>query len=233
MTLNRFIRYYWQGGLELSLMMLDYHAFTGDEAFARETLLPLASEILTFFDQHWQRDAKGKIRFDPAMALETYREAVNPLVEIVGIQKVCEEMLALPEELTTSAQRKQWKRLISELPPVPMRTVNGKKVLACAESYRGKQNVENPELYAIFPYRRYGIGKPELELARRTFAGAPSRRPVAGNRTPSRLPISAWLTKQPRWWGRTSAAEVESIVSRPCGAPITTGLPTNVMARWL
>jgi pimeloyl-ACP methyl ester carboxylesterase len=171
MTLNRFIRYYWQGGLELSLMMLDYHAFTGDEAFARETLLPQASEILTFFDQHWQRDTKGKIRFDPAMALETYREAVNPLVEIVGIQKVCEEMLALPEELTTSAQGKQWKRLISELPPVPMRTVNGKKVLACAESYRGKQNVENPELYAIFPYRRYGIGKPELELARRTFAG--------------------------------------------------------------
>ena len=101
MTLNRFIRYYWQGGLELSLMMLDYHAFTGDEAFARETLLPLASEVLTFFDQHWQRDAKGKIRFDPAMALETYREAVNPLVEIVGIQKVCEEMLALPEALTT------------------------------------------------------------------------------------------------------------------------------------
>lgn len=170
MTRNRYIRYYWQGGLELSLMMLDYHAFTGDDGFATETLLPLTSEILTFFDQHWQLDENGKIRFDPAMALETYREAVNPLVEIVGIQKVCEEMLALPEELTTSEQRKQWKRIISELPPVPMRTVNGKKVLACAESYSGKQNVENPELYAIFPYRRYGIGKPELELARRTFA---------------------------------------------------------------
>lgn len=170
LTENLFIRYYWQGGLELSLMMLDYYSFTENEAFARETLVPLASEILTFFDQHWQRDENGKIRFDPAMALETYRVAVNPLVEIVGIQKVCEKMLALPDELTTSERRKQWKRLISELPPVPMRTVNGKKLLACAESYSGKQNIENPELYAIFPYRRYGIGKPELELARRTFA---------------------------------------------------------------
>ncbi|MCP4449873.1 MAG: hypothetical protein GY809_00305, partial [Planctomycetes bacterium] len=125
MTLNRFIRYYWQGGLELSLMMLDHYAFTGDEAFARQTLVPLASAILTFFDQHWPRDANGKIRFDPAMALETYREAVNPLVEIVGIQKVCEDMLALPEALTTAAQRIQWTRLISELPPVPMREVEG------------------------------------------------------------------------------------------------------------
>ncbi len=170
MTVNRFIRYYWQGGLELSLMMLDHYAFTGDDAFAGQTLVPLASAILTFFDQHWQRDANGKIRFDPAMALETYREAVNPLVEIVGIQKVCDEMLALPDRLTTAAQRTQWKRLISELPPVPMREVDGETVLACADSYSGKQNIENPELYAIFPYRRYGLGKPDLELARRTFA---------------------------------------------------------------
>ncbi len=36
---------YWQGGLELSLMMLDYYACTQDDIFARETLLPLASEI--------------------------------------------------------------------------------------------------------------------------------------------------------------------------------------------
>lgn len=170
MTRNRFIRYYWQGGLELSLMMLDYYAFTDDDTFVGETLLPVASAILTFFDQHWPRDANGKIHFDPAMALETYREAVNPLVEIVGIQKVCEEMLALPQSLTTSAQRTQWKRLISELPPVPMRVENDERFLACAESYRGKQNIENPELYAIFPYRRYGLGKPDLELARRTFA---------------------------------------------------------------
>jgi len=169
MTENRFIRYYWQGGLELSLMMLDTYAHTQDEAFAHSTLVPVASEILTFFDQHWKRDEKGCIRFDPAMALETYRVAVNPLVEIVGIRKVCEGMLALPESLTTAQQRAQWKRLIGELPPVPTREVEGAKVLACAESYSGRQNSENPELYAVFPYRRYGLGKPDLELASRTY----------------------------------------------------------------
>lgn len=101
MTENLFIRYYWQGGLELSLLMLDTYAYTQDTAFAREKLLPLVTEIVTFSDQHWPRDDHGKIRFEPAMALETYRVAVNPIVEIVAIRKVCDSLLALPEELTT------------------------------------------------------------------------------------------------------------------------------------
>lgn len=168
-TVNDFIRYYWSGGLELSLMMLDYYAFTQDEQFAQTTLVPLASEILTFFDQHWGRDAGGKIRFDPAMALETWRVAVNPLPEIVGIDIVAERMLALPEQLTTAQQRTDWTRLRSELPPIPTRTVASGEVLAPAQSYSINQNSENPELYAIFPYRKYGLGKPDLDLAIRTF----------------------------------------------------------------
>ena len=40
MTQNRYIRQYWQSGLEISLMMLDYYAFTQDERLLIETLLP-------------------------------------------------------------------------------------------------------------------------------------------------------------------------------------------------
>ncbi|OAD46452.1 DUF5703 domain-containing protein [Polaribacter atrinae] len=169
MTENLFIRYYWQGGLEVSLMMLDYYSFTKDEDFLNETLLPVVTEIIHFFDKHWERDENGKILFDPAMALETYNKAINPLPEIVGIHKVCSELLKLPTSSTSSLQKKQWQRLISELPEIPLGEVDGKKVLAPAHEYSGKQNVENPELYAIFPYRVYGMGKPDLELARRTF----------------------------------------------------------------
>ena len=32
-----------------------------------------------------------------------------------------------------------------------------------------KRNIENPELYAIFPYRLFGVGKPGLEIARRSY----------------------------------------------------------------
>jgi hypothetical protein len=30
-------------------------------------------------------------------------------------------------------------------------------------------NAENPELYSIYPFRVYGLGKPDLQLARKTF----------------------------------------------------------------
>lgn len=169
MTLNRYIRYYWQSGLEISLMMLDYYAFTNDAAFLEETLLPVASSIIDFYDQHWGRDENGKILFDPAMALETYNTAINPLPEIVGIHKVCTELLALPTSMTSKTRKQQWERLISELPEIPTQMLDGEKLLAPAYEYSGKQNIENPELYAIFPYRRFGMGKDGLELARRSF----------------------------------------------------------------
>lgn len=168
-TENRFIRLYWQSGLEISLMMLDYYAFTKDETFLKETLLPVVTEIINFYDQHWGRDDKGKILFDPAMALETYREAVNPTPEIVGINKVCTELLQLPKTEVSKTQRKQYKRLRNELPEIPTREVDGELLLAPAFTYSGKQNIENPELYAIFPYRRFGVGKENLEIARRSF----------------------------------------------------------------
>lgn len=169
MTLNRYIRYYWQSGLEISLMMLDYYAFTKDQEFLKEILMPVVTEVINFFDQHWGRDENGKIRFDPAMALETYNTAVNPLPEIVGINKVCSELLKLPASLVGDSLQKQWKRVIGELPDVPVRQVDGMEVLAPAYEYSGKQNIENPELYAIFPYRVYGVGKEKLEMARYTF----------------------------------------------------------------
>ncbi len=169
-TKNDFIRYYWQSGLELTLMLLDFYAYTQDEKFAHEMLLPIATEILTFFDQQWKRDDQGKIRFDPAMALETFHQAVNPIVEIVAIHTVVKKMLALPKNLTDSEQRNGWQRLLNELPAEPRRTVDDQEILAPAAEYAVEANCENPELYPIFPYRQYGGNRPELAMARRTFA---------------------------------------------------------------
>ena len=68
---NGYVRWYWSGGLELTAMMLDQYDITQDHHFASETLLPLAGAITTFYDQHWPRNAHGKIRFEPAQSLET------------------------------------------------------------------------------------------------------------------------------------------------------------------
>jgi len=65
-------------------------------------------------------------------------------------------LLALPEDVATAEQRARWKRLLCELPPVPMGEVKGQKVLRPAESFSDGANYENPELYAVFPFRLYG-----------------------------------------------------------------------------
>ena len=169
-TTNPYIRYYWQGGLELSLMLLDYYSFTKSNSFAKDTVIPFVSEILTFFDKHWERGNDGKILFSPAASLETFHKAVNPLPEIVGIKAVAEKMLGLPDHLLNDTQRRQYKNLINDLPEMPLRVINNDTVIAPAAEYSDKKNVENPELYAIFPYRTFGIGKPNIELALRTFA---------------------------------------------------------------
>lgn len=169
LTDNMYIRRYWQGGLELSLMMLEYYGMTHSETFAHDTLIPFTTEILTFFDQHWKRDGNGRIRFEPAQSLETWWKAINPLPEIAGIRDVVSKMGELPAGIKTKELHALLIRLNKDLPPISLREVNGKKVIAPAELFSERQNIENPELYAVFPYRIFGIGKPQLDVGINTF----------------------------------------------------------------
>ena len=168
-TENTYIRYYWTGGLELALMMLDYYDFTGSAAFARDTLVPFATEILEFYDRHWHRDIDGKILFVPAQALETYQTVANPTPDLAGLMYVIPKMLSLADGLVTPERRKQWENLLAAVPEIPLRQVNWQKVIAPAALTAQEANIENPELYAIFPFRLYGAGKPDTDLAISTF----------------------------------------------------------------
>jgi alpha-L-fucosidase 2 len=168
---NPNIRFYWSGGIEMTAMMLARYQRTNDAAFARATLLPFADAEMTFFNQHWPRDATGKIWFDPAGALEAFQyDVVNPLPEIAGLRYVLPQLLALSDGLTTAAQRQTWAKLLADLPPIPVGPGrDGQPVLLPAEKVGRRGNVENPELYAVYPYRLFGVGLPDYDLARRTF----------------------------------------------------------------
>lgn len=163
--------HYFTPVLELSMMMLDYYEYTGDERFAREILVPVASAGLEFFDKHFGRDAQGKLLLDPDNSIEMFWKVHNPAPDIAGLRAITGRMLALPEDLTTPDLRADWKRLQGELPELPQGTKDGKQVLL---PYTGEQtakprNLENPELYAVYPFRLYGLGKPDLQLAVNTF----------------------------------------------------------------
>jgi len=175
---NTYIRWHWEGQLELLAIMIDYHGHTMDDAFLRDDLLPMAKGVLAFFDRHYERDTEGKLLFKPAQALETWQNVVNPLPEIAGLRFVLDGLLALPDDKISEAQRAAWAKLRSEIPPLPMREADGVRVLSPAQEILGPQaNSENPELYAVFPFRLYGVGKDDLELGRRTF----EKRLVKGN----------------------------------------------------
>jgi hypothetical protein len=164
-----YTNHYFTPILELSMMMLDYYEYTGDTQFAKQTLLPVATAGLQFFDQHFGRDSNGKLLLDPDNSIEMFWKVHNPAPDIAGLHAVLSRMIKLPVSLVDDKTRQQWQKLYSELPPLPV--ADDKKTLL---PYTGPQtaksfNSENPELYAIYPFRLYGISKPDLQLAVNTF----------------------------------------------------------------
>ncbi len=177
---SEWMRYHVQGGLEVLGQMLDYYDYTGDQKFLQQSLLPFADTVVTYYDQHWKRGEDGKILFAPAQSIETYQKtAVNPTPDIAGLLSALPRLLAIrdrsalwPEETSL------WSRVLRDLPALPKgKTAKGKlppegigdpdgvPTILPALKYDSTRNAENPELYAVFPYRLFGVGKPELDLA--------------------------------------------------------------------
>jgi alpha-L-fucosidase 2 len=181
---SAWMRYHIQGTLEVIAQMLDQYDVLRDDEFARSKIVPFADAILTYYDVHWPHTPEGKLRITPAQSLETYQiSAVNPTPDLAGMKHVLTRLLQLSPKDSDPAQRDRWSRMLEELPPIPVgKTANGKlpplgvgdpdgmSTLLPAEEYGKTSNAENPELYSVFPYRLYGVDRPDLDLARNTFA---------------------------------------------------------------
>lgn len=182
---SRWQRYHIQGSLEVISEMLDYYDYTGDASFAKQSIVPLANAVVTYYARHWPRGADGKIRMSPTQSLETYQlTAVNPAPDIAGLQSVIPRLLALPATITTPEETANWRNTLRELPALPEGKTaadgktppqghgdpDGKAILLPAQEYGQTRNMENPELYVTFPYHLFGVGKPDLKLARDTYS---------------------------------------------------------------
>ena len=158
--------YYFTNGLETLLMMIDYYNQTGDTAFRNKTLLPFAREILRFYRVHWPKGPDGKIVFDPCQAIETWWRCTNPTPDIAGVQFCLDALIA--RGIGTHEDLAGWKEFRTELPAIPMTQVGGEPSIAIAEKYDIKKNSENPELYAVFPFRCFGVAEGTKDLVERT-----------------------------------------------------------------
>lgn len=156
----------WVSGPELVFMMLDYYDYTENKVFLREKIIPTANEIIKFFDNYYKTNDEGKLVMYPAMAAETWWDCTNPMPELSGLHGITKRLMALPGDLTLDSDRKFWIEINGKLPEIPLRDTPTGLALAPAERFENKQNVENPELYAVFPFRLYGIGNPHLEYGK-------------------------------------------------------------------
>ncbi|MCB2377308.1 DUF5703 domain-containing protein [Hymenobacter sp. BT635] len=177
---NAWLEYEWDTVLEFCLMMLETGRYAGHDV---GTYLPFVESCLTFFDQHYQQlarqrgakalDGEGHLVLYPGSGAETYKMAYNSTATISGLRTVLTRLLALPACYGTAEQRKGWAGMLSRIPAISFREVNGHRLIAPAKSWERVNNVESPQLYPVFPWAEYGIGRPDLETALNTYLHDP------------------------------------------------------------
>lgn len=170
-TENAVMRYDWQPGLEITHMMLDYFEHTGDQEFVRTRLAPMAEQYLLYYHSRFERDDRGILRITPAQSLETWANVVNPTPDVAAVRRNVDRLLALPKDLLPDSLVSLCRDLLPSLPEIPLKESEGVRVIDYAgEIHCARSNVENPELYPVFPYRVFGLDRPGLDIARATFA---------------------------------------------------------------
>lgn len=162
--------------LDFSFMILEYHRYCGRDISA---YLPFIESSVTFFDEHYQfrhkkrtgrpLDENGHLVIFPSRGCESYVDAKNPADVIAGLKAVLSRLLELPDSLVPTCKKKKFRTMLERVPPLPLKEKNGRPYLAGAESWSRFSVGEIPELYSVFPYGLYGIGRGDLALAKYTW----------------------------------------------------------------
>ena len=107
----------------------------------------------------------------------------------------------------TPEDQARWRKFRSEIPEVPLHTIEGRLAIAPAEKWEKKRNAENGELYPVFPFRCFGLGLGSGELVEWTMQ----------HRTcPDAYGDACWTQDQIHWAYAGHAAEA----ARRIGAPL-------------
>ncbi len=158
MERNAWLEYEWDTCLEFCMMAIDAHRYWDMNI---DKYMPLIRSCLRFFDEHYQylANQRGAKRFDgnghlvlyPGSGGETFKGAYNATSTIAALRTV--------------AQAVGDTTLLSRLPDITIKD----GMIAPALHYERVQNVETTQLYPVFPWRIYGVGRPDIEVARNTY----------------------------------------------------------------
>jgi len=176
MQYNAWLEYQWDTALEFCLMILEAERYTGIDI---SVYIPLIESCLTFFNEHYQYlaqrrgiktfDANGYLIIYPGSACETYKMAYNATSTIAALKTILNKILELPSEYIDDKKSKKWTAMLNRIPPINFRECQGYKTISPALLWERINNQESPQLYPVFPWGIYGVGKPELETAVNTW----------------------------------------------------------------
>jgi hypothetical protein len=173
---NAWLEYHWDSALEFCYMMLETGEYGGKDV---KPYLPFIESCLTFFDEHYrwlarkrgakEVDGDGKLIIFPGSAGETYKMAYNSTSTIAGLTTVLQKLLALAPADLDSSTRVRFASMLNRIPPIGLQYFSGHQTIAPAKSWERINNEESPQLYPVFPYGIYGVGKPNLDVALNTW----------------------------------------------------------------
>lgn len=174
MEYNAWLEYEWDTVLEFCQMMLETGSYAGKDV---KEYLPFIESCLNFFDAHYtylakQRGSKaldgdGHLVLYPGSAAETYKMSYNASSTVAALKTVLSSLLELKG--INEAQRTNWVAMLKRIPPIAFREFNGHITIAPAKVWERVNNTESPQLYPVYPWGIYGIGRPGLDTAINTF----------------------------------------------------------------
>ncbi|HEY5368515.1 MAG TPA: DUF5703 domain-containing protein [Hanamia sp.] len=176
MQYNSWLQYLWDTVFEFCDMMLDEQQYTGEDI---HKYIPFIESCLRFFDEHYRYLAKhrgtkaltedGKLILYPGSGAETFKMAYNSSSTVAALQTITKRLIKLPAEYGTPEERDQWKQFLDRIPDISYQSFDGHVTIAPAHSWERINNVESPQLYPVYPWGIFGIGKPGLDTALNTY----------------------------------------------------------------
>ncbi len=173
---NAWLEYDWEAALEFCFLALQQRQYCNEDI---SRYIPLVESCLRFFDEHYQYlarqrgvkplDENGHLVLYPGSAGETFKMAYNANSTIAALRVVTQRLLDLPSQYLDDSTRIKWNQFLQRIPPLSTMEYDGHPTLAPALHWERVNNTETMQLYPVFPWGLYGVGKNDLELARNTY----------------------------------------------------------------
>jgi hypothetical protein len=88
---------------------------------------------------------------------------------IAGLHTVLTRLLELPSAYLPDSSRAYYTAMLHRLPPLTYRSFGGHMTIAPARVWERVNNKESMQLYPVFPWGIYGVGRPGLDTAIDTY----------------------------------------------------------------